>query len=37
MVKRSNGDGSSGWVTKNGGEYWNIAVSIGYDSLTRIL
>lgn len=33
MVKRSNGDGSSGWVTKKGREYWNIAVSIEYDPL----
>ena len=34
MAKRSNGDGSSGWVIKNGKKYWSIAVSIGYDPLT---
>ncbi|EKQ56202.1 MULTISPECIES: site-specific integrase [unclassified Clostridium] len=34
MAKRSNGDGSSGWVTKNGRKYWSIAVSVGYDPLT---
>lgn len=34
MSKRSNGEGSAGWVTKNGKKYWSIAVSAGYDPLT---
>ena len=32
--KRSNGEGSAGWVTKNGRKYWSIAISNGYDPLT---
>ncbi|AWK52534.1 site-specific integrase [Clostridium beijerinckii] len=34
MAKRSNGEGSSGWVTKNGQKYWRIMVTTGYDPLT---
>ena len=34
MAKRSNGEGSAGWVTKNGKKYWGIAISLGYDPLT---
>ncbi|HCW54243.1 MAG TPA: site-specific integrase [Clostridium sp.] len=34
MGKRSNGEGSSGWVVKNGKKYWGIAVSLGTDPLT---
>lgn len=34
MAKRSNGEGSAGWVTKNGQKYWRIIVSTGYDPLT---
>lgn len=34
MAKRSNGEGSSGWVTKNGRQYWNITITTGYDPLT---
>ncbi|MDU5176665.1 site-specific integrase, partial [Clostridium sp.] len=34
MAKRSNGEGSSGWVMKNGKKYWSIVVSTGFDPLT---
>ncbi|HBJ1649829.1 TPA: site-specific integrase [Clostridium botulinum] len=34
MNKRANGDGFSGWVTKNNKKYWCISISIGYDTLT---
>ena len=34
MAKRSNGEGSSGWVTKNGKKYWGISISVGFDPLT---
>ncbi len=34
MAKRSNGEGSAGWVTKNGQKYWRIIVTTGYDPLT---
>lgn len=34
MAKRSNGEGSSGWVTKNGQKYWRIIITTGYDPLT---
>lgn len=34
MAKRSNGEGSAGWVTKNGQKYWRIMVTTGYDPLT---
>ncbi|MFW2490261.1 Arm DNA-binding domain-containing protein [Clostridium chromiireducens] len=34
MAKRSNGEGSSGWVTKNGQKYWRIMITTGYDPLT---
>lgn len=33
MAKRSNGEGSAGWVTKNGKKYWCITISTGYDPL----
>lgn len=33
MGKRANGEGSSGWVTKNGKKYWCISISVGYDPL----
>ena len=32
--KRSNGEGSAGWVTKNDTKYWCITISNGYDLLT---
>lgn len=34
MAKRSNGEGSSGWIEKNGRKYWRIRVTTGYDPLT---
>lgn len=34
MGKRANGEGSSGWVTKNGKKYWRITITTGYDPLT---
>lgn len=34
MAKRSNGEGSSGWITKNGQKYWRIIITTGYDPLT---
>lgn len=34
MAKRSNGEGSSGWVTQNGKKYWRITLTTGYDPLT---
>lgn len=34
MGKRANGEGSSGWVTKNGKKYWGITISVGYDPLS---
>lgn len=34
MVKRSNGEGSAGWVTQNGKKYWRITITTGYDPLT---
>ena len=32
--KRSNREGSAGWVTKNGIKYWCITMSNGYNPLT---
>jgi integrase len=32
--KRSNGEGSAGWVTQNGIKYWRITLTTGYDPLT---
>lgn len=32
--KRSNGEGSAGWVTQNGRKYWRITITIGNDPLT---
>lgn len=34
MSKRSNGEGSSRWVVRNGIKYWCITISDGYDPLT---
>ena len=34
MKKRSNGEGASGWVTRNGNQYWRILISLGTDPLT---
>lgn len=34
MAKRSNGEGSARWVTKNGIKYWRITITTGYDPLT---
>jgi len=34
MAKRSNGEGSAGWVTQNGKKYWRITITTGYDPLT---
>ena len=34
MAKRSNGEGSAGWITKNGNKYWRISITTGYDPLT---
>jgi len=34
MAKRSNGEGSAGWVTQNGQKYWRITITTGYDPLT---
>lgn len=34
MAKRSNGEGSAKWVTRNGKKYWCIMLTIGYDPLT---
>lgn len=34
MIKRSNGEGSAGWVTRNGKKYWRIYISEGFDPLT---
>lgn len=34
MTKRSNGEGSSGWITKNGQKYWRIRITLGYDPIT---
>lgn len=34
MAKRSNGEGSAGWVEKNGRKYWRISITLGYDPLT---
>lgn len=34
MAKRSNGEGSAKWVTKNGKQYWRITITTGYDPLT---
>lgn len=34
MAKRSNGEGSAGWVTQNGIKYWRITTTTGYDPLT---
>lgn len=34
MAKRSNGEGSAGWVTKNDKKYWRITITTGYDPLT---
>ena len=34
MGKRANGEGSSGWVNKNGKKYWCITISVGYDPLS---
>ena len=34
MAKRSNGEGSAKWVTKNGIKYWRITITTGYDPLT---
>lgn len=34
MAKRSNGEGSSGWVVKNGHKYWRIRITVGYDPIT---
>jgi integrase len=32
--KRSNGEGSAGWVMQNGRKYWRITITTGYDPLT---
>lgn len=34
MSKRSNGEGSSGWITIKGKKYWRITLTTGYDPLT---
>lgn len=34
MARRSNGEGSSGWVMKNGHKYWRIRITVGYDPIT---
>jgi integrase len=34
MAKRSNGEGSAKWVTRNGKKYWCIMLTTGYDPLT---
>ena len=34
MAKRSNGEGSAGWVTRNGIKYWRISIFEGYNPLT---
>ena len=34
MAKRSSGEGSSRWVTRNGKKYWCITITTGYDALT---
>lgn len=34
MAKRSNGEGSSGWITKKGIKYWRISITTGFDPLT---
>ena len=34
MAKRSNGEGSAGWVTINGQKYWRITLTVGYDPVT---
>lgn len=34
MAKRTNGDGYSKWVIKNGTKYWRIRFTTGYDPLT---
>ena len=34
MAKRSNGEGSAGWVVQNGQKYWRITITTGYDPLT---
>ncbi|MDY4823230.1 MAG: tyrosine-type recombinase/integrase [Candidatus Onthovivens sp.] len=32
--KRANGEGSGGWVTRNGIKYWRIQIPLGFDPLT---
>ena len=32
--KRANGEGSGGWVTRNGFKYWRIQIPLGFDPLT---
>lgn len=34
MARRTNGEGSAKWVTKNGVKYWRITITTGYDPLT---
>ena len=34
MAKRANGEGSGGWVTRNGIKYWRIQIPLGFDPLT---
>ena len=34
MAKRTNGEGSAGWVVQNGQKYWRITITTGYDPLT---
>lgn len=34
MGKRSNGEGSAGWITKNGQKYWRISITTGFDPVT---
>ena len=34
MTRRTNGEGSTKWVVKNGVKYWRITITTGYDPLT---
>ena len=34
MAKRTNGEGSAKWITKNCQKYWRITVTSGFDPLT---
>lgn len=34
MPKRSNGEGSAGWIEKNGKKYWRISITLGFDPVT---